>query len=771
MKKSLKLVKDQDSQVVEYDVEIVGKDLVDINSGEVLFTASESLNLVETPDKELAIGLAFPTNMNTPTDYLKGLSEYKLAKDQNIEKIFEVCDNMYRFEGVVGSTVDLYVDLANTELILQDVENDSAREVLEYINKNLNKSLQVNSTGIKSFIEQGMTHWFVFGNAFPYKNWRDVKIGSSTYSLPINIIYMNPHAIDIDEDLVPLGIEDITLQVPERLLNKKLPDMLKDIESVKDLKKTYNNGKRFGTVEVPLDPDKVTHIKRKSRDWDAWGIPFLLRAFSAVSSKKRLRRLDDATTDGLVNYLTIFKLGATDTNSPYHKVSQNRLNAFASLIKNPTASTTLVWSHDIAVETAGPDSTVLKFDDKYASADKDIINSLGVGALLVDSGEASEESVLVLVEILESLRSSFLSYITELYEEVLETNNLKSDFKVRFSNIKLSDILQKLKNLVLSYYDRGLLSFETVLTLGGHDFAQEIARKEKEKEMKEDGLFDPPKLPFSINKDGQSSPTNDDGRPDDNTDERDENKDNVEDESDPPEESRSVEWTKADEEFLMSFSSVMNQKIDVIKSRLIEKASNNELKDYDINLALTAGFADISTFSDDTFNGVFESVVGEFVQINKNTLIKQQLNDWTYAGLVKIRNSIAASLEAAAKSNLTSENQELFVPIIEAVFANHNKRLDMFAKQSLIKARVASGIEVKVAQGMVGAYWLSEGGKCDVCQARHNNFYKPKNIFKIFPAHPGCACQLEWSEVDGTVNNTAVNNSVVVTTNNPSKHL
>lgn len=768
MKKELKLKKSGSNE--EYNVEVVGGDLVRTDTGEIVFAATKTLNIVETANNELAIGLAVPSTWTTPTDYLKGLDEYKLVKDKDMDTILEVCDNMYRYEGVVGAVVDLYVELANTDLIIQDVENDEARKVLNYYNDHMNENIQVNGTGINAFLEQGMTHHLVFGNSFPYANWRDVRIDGTTYNLPINVIYMNPHNIHIDEDLIPLGIEDIRLEVPERLLNKQLPEGTPEPDALRQIRDVYTNEGRtpkFGNVLIPLDPTRVTHIKRKARDWEAWGIPHLLRAFSAVSSKKRLRRLDDATTEGLVNYLTVFKIGATDSKSVYHKVSQNRLNAFASLIKNPTAATTLVWTHDLQIETVGPDNKVLEFADKYDSVNKDIIGALGIGALLLNDGSASDESVLVLVEILENIRSVYLSYVTKLYNQILEENGIKSEFKVKFSNIKLSDLLQQLKNHVLSYYDRGLLSYETALTLGGHEFAQEVDRKRKEKEVKDEGLFDVPNLPFSTDNDGQSSPTNDDGRPTDNTDDNDIQ--TVEDESNAPSESRSYEWSRADEDFVQTYSSVLLDKLVKIKDRLITKAENNSLREVDINLALTAGFADMSRFSDDTLNGVFESIAGELTDINENTIMRQQLNSWTYGHIVKIRDSLFSKLSKATKD--ISGDQTLIVPAIETVFAKHERRLEMFGEQSYIKAKVASFIEVKTSEGMAGAVWKSTESDCEICLARNENFYKPSDLFKIYPAHPGCNCEITWSKSNAIVDGTAPNSTVVVNTRNLGKPL
>ena len=580
---------------------------------------------------------------------------------------------------------------------------------------------------------------------------------------------MNPHNIEIDEDLIPLGVEDISIKVPSRLLNKELPPGTAEPDSVKELRKTYNKKKspsNFGNVQIRLNPNNVTHIKRKPRDWEAWGIPLVLRAFSAVSSKKRLRRLDDTTTEGLVNYLTVFKLGATDSKSVYHKVSQNRLNSFAALISNPTAATTLVWTHDLAIETVGPDSQVLEFDGKYESANKDIISALGIGALLLSEGTAAEESSLVLVEILESARSAFLSYVKHIYEQVLEVNGIKAEIDVKFANIKLSDILQKLKNLVLSYYDRGLLSYETALTLGGHSFAQEVERKRKQKDVKEEGLFDVPNLPFSTNKDGQSSPSNDDGRPTDKTNDKDKNK--VEDESNEPEETRSYEWSKADHDFVEMYKQALSNKVGKIKERLVSKATENKLKQLDFSLALTSGFADIVGFIDETLLGVYENGITQLNDVSAQVLIRQELNSWVYQSATKIRDSLSKELTSAASKVLKQKDQELFIPIIETSFAKHIKRIEMLSEQSYIKANVASIIDVELSKGKAGAIWLSEEGQCEVCTARNENFYKPKELFKIFPAHPGCGCKLKWVDSDATVEGKS-NTPVVVDSKNPSK--
>ena len=56
---------------VDIEVTVIDGDLVNANTGEIVLESTQDYRVLETPEKELAVGLAVPSTFKTPTDYLK----------------------------------------------------------------------------------------------------------------------------------------------------------------------------------------------------------------------------------------------------------------------------------------------------------------------------------------------------------------------------------------------------------------------------------------------------------------------------------------------------------------------------------------------------------------------------------------------------------------------------------------------------------------------------------------------------------------------------
>lgn len=758
----------------EATVEIVNGDLIDIRSGEVLLsrteiekTADTKLDFVETSDNKLAIGVSFPSTMQIPADYLKDIDEYRFTTS-DIYKQMDVCDRLYKYEGIVGSVIDMMVDMANTPIISQDLKNSAAKKLFSHFSKSLNKKVQTTTTGLISFIDQGMSQWLIFGNAFPYKSWRKVEVDGKQYELP-NITYLNPQAIHIDEDRLMMGEEKIYLKLNNRSFSKLRKSTPEGAGLLKGLStKDKRNGK------IPLKSEQITHIKRKPRDWEGWGIPYLTRAFSPISSKKRLRRLDDTTTEGLINYLTIFKLGSTDAKSPYHKVSIARLNAFANLIKNPTASTSLIWAHDISVETAGPDGKVLDFKDKYGEVDADILKSLGIAPGILDQTRRIDDgAILILVETLETVRNNFLTYIKETYDEVLERNKIKVDeYTLTFANIKLSDILQKLKSLILSFYDRGLLSYETALTLGGHDFIQETKRKKSEQSIREEGLFEVPNLPFSTNKTEEPMTKRDDGRPEEKI-RTEKTKIDNDVKTDKPEKEIGTNVSKADSFYIDAYKQGLDNKYQKMIDKLVDAMSEADVFDENMfDLIVSAGFIEIKNYARKALKIVYD-VFNEDIEVDEHDLMFQRLEGWNTTYLDKFKNTVMGRVKKGT-TILDGMDVDLLIPLVVTTFEKEKYRFGLYASEGFIKARVAGTIEIETRSGNIGGFWETAGDDrvCAACAAMSGNWYKSADIFDISPVHPLCRCGISWTDHNPLISEPETNNTIVVTNPaNPNKLL
>ena len=244
----------------------------------------------------------------------------------------------------------------------------------------------------------------------------------------------------------------------------------------------------YGAIEVP---EYIFHIKRKSRDHEAWGTPFLSRVFAAVSKIRKISRLEEATIEGLIALLTIFKIGTDE-----FPASPGRLAAAKALLEDPSASTTLVWAHDIDVKQVGPDGKILSFKDKFQEAYAELKRCFGVvPGLLGETANVTYEDLLAMEKRLETMRNIFKTFIEVIYKQIADENGYPDIYpKCKMARMNLYDDAA-IKNQVINFYDRGLIDPEVALTEAGYDYDGVLQKKKRNK--KDAKLFMPPKLPFS----------------------------------------------------------------------------------------------------------------------------------------------------------------------------------------------------------------------------------------------------------------------------------
>ena len=226
----------------------------------------------------------------------------------------------------------------------------------------------------------------------------------------------------------------------------------------------------------------------------------MTRCFSAASILERLRELDESITSGLINLVTIFKVGTKE-----YPASPARLQKFASLLRNPKATTTLVWAHDIEMLQVGPDGKVLAFKDKYKDAKEDLLVALGIPPVLMSNPQSGDAwvSILALVERLSDWRKVVSLWLEGVCNKIAEYNGYE-DIKVtvKWERMNLTNETE-VKNLILAFYDRGLLSAHTSLKEANYDYEHEI--KNKTDEEKDADKLMPPNLPFSGGKETEKT--------------------------------------------------------------------------------------------------------------------------------------------------------------------------------------------------------------------------------------------------------------------------
>jgi hypothetical protein len=467
--------------------------------------------------RELAVGLKVPTSVKVPVSYLDGLRKYKDVYN-DIYKQMEVCNKLYKFNGIIGNAVDVLIDFAVTKVRPMPTGDKKLDDILSFWFENVNRDNTNSSPGIYSLNQEIGLEWFTSGNAFPYTKWENVKVeNQKNYSkLPLSINLINPQSIQIPDGPIAFGQEVIYLKYDADLIDKIRKDGRRDPEAAliksaipRSILNSITKRENSFMDGIRLNPKYIKHLKRRAKGYQAWGVPYLTRCFSSVSILERLRELDESIASGLLNLITVFKVGTEE-----HPAKKERLSSFAALLRNPKATQTLVWAHDIDILQVGPDGKILQFKTKFQDAKEDILTALGIPPVLMSLNQSGDEwvSILSLIERLSHWRNTVSLWLEGVCNDIAKHNGFNKKVKVKWERMNLADD-KAIKNLVLGFWDRGLISIETTLKESGYNMDHELNLKKKEKPIKDEFL--PPEQPWSGD---QSKPK--DGRPTDDKDKK-----------------------------------------------------------------------------------------------------------------------------------------------------------------------------------------------------------------------------------------------------------
>ena len=350
----------------------------------------------QAPDDKMVktVGVVVPRGVKSSLSYLKSAREYAVAPDNNIHDMIKMSKIMYVREGLVGTAIDIFVDYASTRMEIDGV-GEKERDILSHWARNVNRDNNNMTTGLQGLVNEMMLEYWVSGNVFSFRVDQKVpsqEIGSKNIrnkrlTLPMEVYLIDPVFIEIPEAPTIIGSKRLFMNMDDEVLSLLRSGDDETVAILNGFPEDIRNAILAGNEKIPLPMDFVTHIKRKSLGYQTWGVPYLSRAFGEFARKKKLQALDEATIDGLINQITVFKIGDIKDESR-QTWDPRRLRAFASLLSAPNHTNYLVWTPDVEVETVGPSEAILSFDDKYAQVDKQILQALGVPTVLL-SGEGA----------------------------------------------------------------------------------------------------------------------------------------------------------------------------------------------------------------------------------------------------------------------------------------------------------------------------------------------------------------------------------------------
>ena len=654
----------------------------------------------------------------TSSTFLSEVGDYSDPNLSNRAETVALARKLRSVEGVCSSVIDLLVDFAvvdgsffsdNEEL--KDLLNKWAKYVNSPVKDNIKRGTVFPVPGLREFARRIVDDILTDGDSVFSLFWsKGVKLepDSEAAFLPVTMKALDTLSLSEDSELAKLGFERLTLKLSTGLIDKiKNPKtdadkVLKDVLPKEWLTSINNN------EDIVLDPRVTYHLKRNGKDYKPWGESYLLKAFTAVSNKRRLQAVDASTIDGLINRVTIYSIGLQDKekNPAYHIPSANRVNALIDMLTDPNRMNSIVWpGPDLSVQEVGPDAKILEFDKKYRQADIDIIRALHVSPLLIDGTGTSKDWVEFLsTEVgLSAVRNQLQQVFTLIAKEIAIANNM--DFETlgyRYETLPLKEEAT-VKNFAIKMYEHGVLSIESFLKAMGYDLGVEKVLKQREKD---EGLAD---LMVNLNIPGQTNINNvgqnDPGRPD-----------NVE------------EIDKRSAAFISDPNTFYFENYLRLFDTMVANVKN-ALGVGDLELAESFVLSSFKQFNLSVDMELIQ-VFRKYAKRNDSDMINF-LKAWNEKYITKFYNEVLDKLRSDSES-------------FEAYIKSLNYRLYQYARESAIKAFwVAQIVRAKYRGHSQAVVLCKDDATCDLSK-EPNKVYSLDYLIENFPTHPNCRCVLDF---------------------------
>lgn len=441
-----------------------------------------------------------------------------LSRQQKLELYHQIANK----EGIINNAIKKKASLISQEghFMVRSARQgkrprkaviDDLLTLLTFWQDNVNsadaESAITGSRGLRQVIRRGSRQAIIEGDLFLRQQWTSIKIpqlNNKRFKLPMLLQALPSSEVEVSEDIVGLGVDVFFWKPSSSKIQKLLKPRDKEVKDVIDkvidkeiLNELLKRRKAF------LDPALLIHIKHAGVDTDAYGQSDVEAALTDVAYSRALKSLDFVTIDSLINRMLVIKIGDENPDSDFHNlaVAQHRVNVFRNLIREVGPNMLVVWAgHDIDKVDIGAHNQILDTDERHKLA-KDLIK-LAAGVpdpLLTGSAEGGKAvawaGFIALASVAAELQEEFAQSFTQLGKRIATENRFDDvDVIYEFSHRLLADKEANAK-IMLSAFDRGALSYRTLLEEVGKDFDVEKERKGDELEKGDVELFKPPEIP------------------------------------------------------------------------------------------------------------------------------------------------------------------------------------------------------------------------------------------------------------------------------------
>lgn len=246
----------------------------------------------------------------------------------------------------------------------------------------------------------------------------------------------------------------------------------------------------WGKKVYRLNPRMVHRTTMPKGAWK-YPRPLLTRDFALLEAKRMLNLMDYALLQGGSNFLVIAKKGSKEQPGKPAEISNLR-----DQIRRASRTGVLVGDHRVAVEIITPDLKELLNASKRNLIGRKLANGLlRVPEAEEDTGgEGSKARMSIVTRVVTEDRNDVRRHIEDSeYERVYERNGLSRAATIWFPKLLMSDT--EFWDYVMKMRDRGDISRQTAVEVGGWDYATEVQKRKREKP--DDKIMVPAEVPFS----------------------------------------------------------------------------------------------------------------------------------------------------------------------------------------------------------------------------------------------------------------------------------
>lgn len=683
--------------------------------------------IADEPIRDIkAMGVALYKKFSgiTPSMYLSDIAEYSDPNIEDYQKRIKLCRKLRKYEGICSTVADLLADFAITDGCF-DCKDQELKDILNHWNDWANKIDEVSddtitTSGIRCFARKVFDDWLTDGDAVFIEYWgvnKKVKIPgmTKTYTLPLNLKGLDVLQLNIPESLAKYGIERIYLNVDNELKqvikNPKTEDQKFLAKTIPQHWKKHINDKSG----IPLDPITVHHIKRNGKDYSARGESYFVKCFSAIVNKRRIQALDASTIQGLINRLTIIKIGMAnkELNPAYHVPSKGRVSSLVAMLEDPKRANLMVWpGPDLEVLDIGAQGKILEIDSRYNQADKDILRALHVSPLLIDGSGAGASArnwaaLISTIVGLDTFRSQFITEINHIARRIAQLNGFDESPKYRFKTQLLTDETA-LKKFILQLYELGGISIETLVTESGYDFEAEKRRKQKEQDEGVPELFITKTIPYQGRPQGGSAKANINWIAETNT-------------------------NDIIEKNLSKYGADLNRIYDSVRTS-VKEAIIDKKESKEVVAILVSSFIAFRLLVDKVLK---ESFAEQFGSSGKPERWFTVMNNWN-AGYI---NNFLEDLKNGVGEAITKDNA---IDLVDILFETYRYRVNMYISEGSRKALWLGFLASNEESGYRMGRWVCHFvNSCSECMNNHGSILSIDDLAAKYPVHPNEQCDIE----------------------------